>query len=90
MALNLSSNTTVTCDQDLFLWASSVDTYWWSETNVTDLCTPGCTRSAGNWNADVQKRCDGQSIAVYGKLVEVDSVPGRYYDGLNIACLQPR
>ena len=89
-ALMSSSNTTVTCDQDLFLWANSVDSYWWSETNVTDLCTLECTRSAGEWNADIQRRCDGQSIAVYGKLVEVDSVSGRYYDGLNIACLQPR
>ena len=77
------------CDQDLFQWADSVDNYLWSESNVADLCTSDCTQSAQQWNADVQNRCTNENMAVFGKMVPVDSVAGRYSEGLNIACLQP-
>lgn len=68
--------------------ASSVDSYWWAADNVTSLCTADCTASAQSWDTEVQDKCKNQNIVVYGKLVPVDSVSGRYVDGLGIACLQ--
>lgn len=66
---------------------SDVDNYWWEEDNVTTLCTTQCWSAVDAWDQDVQARCDDQTLVAYGKLVPADSVSGRYYDGLHMACL---
>ena len=81
-------NETVNCDQTLFEMSNTVDSYLWTTENVTDLCTTSCTTSTAKWWSDVQGRCDTDTIAAYGKMIPAESIVGRFYDGLNIACLQ--
>ena len=81
-------NETIPCDQTLFQMSNTVDSYLWTIENVTDLCTPACIASTAKWWSDVQTRCAAESIAAYGKMVPVETITGRFFDGLGIACLQ--
>lgn len=85
--LILGSNTSLPCDPTLFQMVNSVDTYLWSEENVTDLCTSSCFEAAKSWNDDVQSSCFYDSLVAYDKIVPASSVAGRFSAGLNIACL---
>lgn len=82
-------NETVSCEQTLFQMSNTVDSYLWTTENVTDLCTPACVTSTAEWWSDVQDRCTMENIAAYGKMIPAESIAGRYFDGLSIACLQP-
>lgn len=82
-------NETVSCDQTLFQMSNTVDSYLWTTENVTDLCTPACVTSTAKWWSDVQDRCTMDNIVVYGKIIPAESIAGRFFDGLGIACLQP-
>lgn len=81
-------NETVTCDQTLFQMSNTVDSYFWTSDNVTDLCTAACIASTANWWSDVQDRCAMDTIAAYGKMIPAESIVGRFSGGLNITCLQ--
>ena len=81
-------NETVSCDQTLFQMSNTVDSYLWTTENVTDLCTPACVASTATWWSDVQGRCTMDNIAAYGKMIPAESIAGRFFDGLSIACLQ--
>ena len=85
----MPSNTTLGCDDYLFQWASTVDNYIWSESNVTTLSTPACVQSFQLWNGDVQERCTDETIIVFGKAAPGDFIAGRYSEGSKIACSQP-
>lgn len=93
-ALNISVgcvvalNDTVACDNDLFQWTVTVDDHWWEIDNLTGLCTPGCTDSAQVWNTDVTLACLDDDLVVQGSLVPAATVAGRFWDGLQVACLQ--
>lgn len=93
-ALNISVgcvvalNDTVDCDNDLFQWTVTVDDHWWETDNLTTLCTSGCTASAQAWNTDVASACTNDDLVVQGSLVPAATVAGRFWDGLQIACLQ--
>lgn len=80
-------NASLPCEPTLLQMTSDVDNYWWEEDNVTMLCTTECWSTVDRWDQDVQARCDDQTLVAYGKLVPADSVSGRYYYGLHIACL---
>ncbi|KAK4210757.1 carbohydrate-binding module family 50 protein [Rhypophila decipiens] len=80
-------NTTLPCDQTLLTMAGDVDNYWWEQDNMTDLCTYGCFNSVQSWFVDVETRCAGDSLVSFGKQVPAESVAGRYYDGIQVACL---
>ncbi|KUI67451.1 hypothetical protein VM1G_02901 [Cytospora mali] len=80
-------NASLPCEPTLLQMTSDVDNYWWEEDNVTTLCTTECWSAVDGWDQDVQARCDDQTLVAYGKLVPADSVSGRYYDGLHMACL---
>lgn len=81
-------NETVTCDQTLFQMANTVDSYLWTTDNVTDLCSADCIGSSQKWWSDVQNRCAIDTITAYGKMIPAESIVGRFFDGLGIACLQ--
>ncbi|KAF6219690.1 hypothetical protein HO133_004159 [Letharia lupina] len=81
-------NETVACDQTLFQMSNTVDSYLWTTENVTGLCTADCIQSSQKWWLDVQDRCDMDTITAYGKLIPAESIAGRFFDGLNIACLR--
>lgn len=93
-ALNISTgcvsalNDTVACDNDLFQWTVTVDDHWWETDNLTTLCTAGCTASAQTWNTDVTLACVDDDLVVQGSLVPAATVAGRFWDGLQVACLQ--
>lgn len=80
-------NASLPCEPTLLQMVSDVDNYWWEEDNATTLCTTECWSAVDEWDQDVQARCNDQTLVAYGKLVSADSVSGRYYDGLHMACL---
>ncbi|CAK7207308.1 hypothetical protein SEUCBS139899_010118 [Sporothrix eucalyptigena] len=92
-ALNISSNclmalnATVDCDQDLFRMAGNADGYFWSDDNATALCTKDCMSSAASWWAQSASACADEVLNAYGRLYPVETVTGRYLDGINIVCL---
>jgi hypothetical protein len=69
---------------------SQIDQYYWSLDNVTDLCVRQCLDDSSNWVTNVESVCDGQTFNVAGKLVPVDSVAGRYNEGVVLACSTPK
>ena len=81
-------NETITCDQTLFQMSSTVDSYLWTAENMTDLCTTSCIASTAKWWSDVQGRCASDTLAAYGKMIPAETIAGRFFDGLSIACLQ--
>lgn len=85
-----SRNSTLPCDNSLFQWTVTVDDHWWSEDNLTTLCTADCSTSAQDWEMDVALACVEDDLTVLGKLVPAYTVAGRFVDGLGIACLQSR
>ena len=82
-------NETVACEQTLFQMSSTVDSYQWTTENVATLCTTACIASAKIWWSDVQDRCAMDTLTAYGKMIPAESISGRFFDGLSIACLQP-
>ena len=81
-------NETIPCDETLFQMSNTVDSYLWTTENVTDLCTTDCIASTAKWWSDVQGRCEMDNIAAYGKMIPAESIVGRFFDGMSIACLQ--
>lgn len=67
--------------------AGSVDNYYWELDNITQLCTYDCFGAVQVWEDDVSNRCVYDNLIAYNKVVPAGSVSGRYYDGMNIACL---
>ena len=82
-------NETLPCDQTLFQMSNTVDSYLWTTENLTDLCTPMCMASTSKWWSDVQGKCATDNIAAYGKMIPAETIAGRFFDDLSIACLQP-
>ncbi|KAI1109681.1 hypothetical protein F5Y14DRAFT_444510 [Nemania sp. NC0429] len=81
-------NTTLRCDSDLYRMAGQPDNYYWSEENVTSLCTSDCVDDSSTWVGQVGDACVGQTFNVGGKLVPVDSVALRYVEGITMTCLK--
>ncbi|KAI2464655.1 hypothetical protein F4781DRAFT_436189 [Annulohypoxylon bovei var. microspora] len=81
-------NTTLNCDPDLYRMAGQIDQYYWSEDNITALCTPDCVDDSSTWVGNVGDACVGQTYNVAGKLAPVDSVALRYVEGITMACLK--
>ncbi|SMR55634.1 unnamed protein product [Zymoseptoria tritici ST99CH_1E4] len=82
-------NMTLNCDSSLFRMAGDVDSYFWSVSNVTQLCTDVCIRDASDWVVKVEESCEDQTYTISGKLVPVDVIPSQFNEGLNFACLKP-
>ncbi|GIK01364.1 hypothetical protein Aspvir_005398 [Aspergillus viridinutans] len=85
--LEALNETVPECDDTLFHLAAEVDRYWWEDDNVAALCSGNCSVAAKYWDLNVAGACDEQYLPVYGKMIPVSSVSGRYVDGLNLACL---
>ena len=83
-------NTTLPCDNFLFSWAVNADDYFWSEQNLTTLCTSDCATAVNTWEQNVALACVDDDLVTYGVLVPAFSVAGRYQDGYGAACLQSR
>jgi hypothetical protein len=86
----LNRNSSLSCDSDLFRMTGQVDQYYWSLDNVTALCVRQCLDDSSNWVVKVESACEGQTFNVAGKLVPVDSVAGRYNEGVAMACSTPK
>lgn len=69
---------------------NNFDNYLWSSDNLTDLCGDNCWGSVGSWSTNVENVCGDETVVIYGKRVDVASIPGRYYDGVNTVCQQDR
>ncbi len=76
------------CDPDLYRMAGQIDNYYWSEENITTLCTPSCIDNSSTWVGNVGDACVGQTYNVASKLVPVDSVALRFVEGITMACLK--
>ena len=63
------------------------DNYYWTQNNITSLCTTGCQQSAKQWDQNVATACAGYNITLNSKSVPIETVSGRYLAGLNVACL---
>jgi hypothetical protein len=59
----------------------------WEDDNVTAICNSNCSAQIDDWNFNVAYYCYDQTLTVGGKLVPADTVPGRYLDGIKLACL---
>lgn len=68
--------------------AGQIDNYYWSEDNITALCTSSCIDDSSTWIGNVFNACTGQTYNAGGKLVDVDSVAVRYVEGITLACLK--
>ncbi|GJC98179.1 lysM domain-containing protein [Colletotrichum higginsianum] len=79
-------NSTVACDQDLFQRTINVDGLWWQEQDVTTLCGTGCLTSARDWHANVESSCAYDLMIQGDRLVEADTLSGRFLEGLELAC----
>lgn len=86
---SLDRNATLSCDPDLFRMTGQVDQYYWSLDNVTTLCVRECLDDSSAWVTNVESACTGQTFNVAGKLVPVDSVAGRFNEGVVLACSTP-
>lgn len=70
--------------------AGQLDNYYWSEENITSLCTSDCVDDSSTWVGQVGDACIGQTFNVGGRLVPVDSVALRYVEGITMACLKSK
>jgi hypothetical protein len=61
--------------------------YFWSEDNLTSLCTESCLSNSSTWVGNVGDACVGQTYNVGGKLAPVDTVALRFVEGVTMACL---
>lgn len=80
-------NATLACDPSTFALTLDPDQYYWTQDNITALCTSSCQQSAVQWNNNVQTACGGYNITLDSRSVPIATVAGRYLDGLNVACL---
>lgn len=94
-SLNITSacvealNQTITeCDQTLLQMTQSLENYWWTDDNLTDVCTSGCAGAVSQWNGDAAAACDEQYFTAYGRLVPIWTVTERFVDNVNFACLE--
>jgi hypothetical protein len=63
-----------------------IDTYLWTQDNITALCTLDCINKSSDWITAVETACGGQTYNVGGRLAPVDTVPLRYVEGITLAC----
>ncbi len=85
---NKASNTTLPCDNSLFQWTLNVDRIHWEEPDVATLCTAECTAGAQRWRTTVRDACADQYVRSGDKYVPADTLSGRFFDGLVVACAQ--
>lgn len=78
----------MTCDQDLFQRTVNVDGLWWTREDTSALCSSGCITSAHSWQESVGEQCAGEFLIQRDKLVEAETLAGRFVEGLDLACLQ--
>ncbi|KAL5315967.1 hypothetical protein ACEPPN_016841 [Leptodophora sp. 'Broadleaf-Isolate-01'] len=83
----VAMNATLGCDSTLYRMAGQLDMYYWSEDNLTALCTESCLSDSSSWVGNVGDACVGQTYNVGGKLAPVDTVALRYVEGVTMACL---
>ncbi|KAF4923012.1 LysM domain-containing protein [Colletotrichum viniferum] len=80
--------TDVTCDQDLFQRTVNVDGLWWTQEDVSTLCTSSCLNSAQNWKDNVDEVCVGEFMVQGDRMVEVETLAARFVEGLGLSCLR--
>ncbi|KAI2635310.1 hypothetical protein GGS21DRAFT_489973 [Xylaria nigripes] len=82
------------CDQTLLQMTQSLENYWWTDDNLTAICsranenTTSCAVAVGRWNGNSAAACDEQYFTAYGRLLPIWSVTERFRDSLNFACLE--
>ncbi|KAI0856210.1 hypothetical protein F4860DRAFT_493672 [Xylaria cubensis] len=82
------------CDQTLVQMTQSLENYWWTDDNLTAICTPNnetstsCADAVTSWNGDAAAACDEQYFAAYGQLLPIWSVTERFRDSISFACLE--
>lgn len=76
------------CVSDLYRKVCQIDDWYWSEDNITALCTSSCIDDSSTWVGNVADVCIGQTYNAGGKLVKMDSVTFRYVEGITMACLK--
>ncbi|KAK0117167.1 hypothetical protein ONS96_013000 [Cadophora gregata f. sp. sojae] len=84
----VAMNATLNCDPTLYRMAGQIDMYYWSQDNLTALCTDSCVSDSSIWVGNVGDACGGQTYNVGGKLAPVDTVALRYVEGITMACLK--
>ncbi|ORY61421.1 uncharacterized protein BCR38DRAFT_487174 [Pseudomassariella vexata] len=101
LSLNITSacvqalNQTISeCDQTLLQMTQSLENYWWTDDNLTAICTPNdtttltCADAVSEWNGNAAAACDEQYFAAYGQLVPIWTVTERFVDSTSFACLE--
>lgn len=78
----------MTCDQDLFQRTVNVDGLWWTQEDVSTLCTSSCLSSAQSWKDHVDEVCAGEYMVQGDRMVEVETLATRFVEGLGLSCLR--
>ncbi|OJD29410.1 chitin-type 1 [Diplodia corticola] len=82
-------NATLSCDLlNTVQAAQGVDLEYWSQENVTTMCTADCSTSLEKWLSAVESDCSGQQVAHNGLVLDPKYMPLRYIGGYQLACLQ--
>ncbi|KAI0437595.1 hypothetical protein F4803DRAFT_555865 [Xylaria telfairii] len=88
------NQTILECDQTLLQMTQNLENYWWTDDNLTAICSPNsetglsCMDSVTNWNGDSASACDEQYFTAYGSLVPIWTVTERFRDSISFACLE--
>ncbi|KAI5292014.1 hypothetical protein KEM52_006682 [Ascosphaera acerosa] len=61
---------------------------YWTEGEITSLCTPDCSASLNDWYASVEQSCSDDTIVISDKEIPPKMIPQKYIGGYNAVCLQ--
>lgn len=85
-----SRNSSIACDEQLFIYTSVPDEIEWFQQNLTTLCSSTCTNSMKTWQSSVNSACSGQAMRHAGQIMEPKMLPMIYNYGQELVCLKSR
>lgn len=83
-------NSSIACDEQLFIYTSVPDEIEWLQQNLTTLCSATCTTSMRTWQSSVDSACSGQAMRHAGQIMEPKMLPMIYNYGQELVCLKSR
>lgn len=81
-------NSSIACDEQLFIYTSVPDEIEWLQQNLTTLCSSTCTTSMRTWQSSVNSACSGQAMRHAGQIMEPKMLPMIYNYGQELVCLK--
>ncbi|RKU41544.1 hypothetical protein DL546_001268 [Coniochaeta pulveracea] len=82
------NRTLPSCDQTLLQMTQNLENYWWTDSNLTAICSTNCSQEVTFWSTDALADCDNQYYTAYGKLVPIWEVTDRFRDSVDFACME--